>query len=82
MQHEIPPHSPDNPVCPLCELEVFPGDSVIFSHGEIVHIKCRVTNEGIGSLALLFQRSLLLGGRSLSSICGRLATFGLLARGC
>ena len=32
----------DNPMCPVCELEVLPGDHVIFAHGELVHINCRL----------------------------------------
>jgi hypothetical protein len=34
----------DNPTCPVCELDVLPGDHVIFAHGEIVHIDCRLAS--------------------------------------
>jgi hypothetical protein len=55
MRHE---KVPDNPTCLLCELEVLPGENVIFSHGDIVHIKCRVTTEGItDSVAHLLRRN-------------------------
>jgi len=34
----------DNPTCPVCELEVLSGDHVIFAHGELVHMNCRLAS--------------------------------------
>lgn len=49
---------PDTPTCPLCQREILSGDGVIFNHGEIVHINCRVTTEGLtDSVAHLLRRN-------------------------
>ena len=56
---------------------------------DILSGRCQLMGEDFTSLALLLSGLLLLGGRSLGifrgsvrSICGRFASFDLLARGC
>lgn len=48
---------PDNPICPLCEQEVLPGDPVVFAHADIVHLNCRLENDSVAdSVAELLRR--------------------------
>jgi hypothetical protein len=36
-----------NPICPLCEQVVLPGDHVVFGHGELVHLNCHFLAGGV-----------------------------------
>jgi hypothetical protein len=49
---------PDNPICPLCEQEVLPGDHVVFAHTDIVHLTCRLENDSVAdAVADLLRRN-------------------------
>jgi len=48
----------DNPICPLCEQEVLPSDPAVFAHADIVHLNCRLKNDGVAeSVAALLRRN-------------------------
>jgi hypothetical protein len=48
---------PDDPLCPLCREKVFPGDHVVFGHGEYIHLACHLGGSGAAqSLAAFLKR--------------------------
>jgi len=50
--------APVNPVCPMCEKPVEPGDHVVFGHGDLTHLGCHFDGDGIAdSLATFLRRN-------------------------
>ena len=50
--------APVNPMCPMCEKPVEPGDHVVFGHGDLIHLGCHFDRGGIAeSIATLLRRT-------------------------
>jgi|SRR5687768_14737036 len=47
---------PDNPMCPLCEQEVLPGDHAVFAHADIIHLNCGLENDSVAESVAHFLR--------------------------
>ena len=45
-----------NPICPMCEKPVEPGQHVVFGHGDLIHLGCHFTRDGSAESLATFLR--------------------------
>ena len=38
------------PACPVCSGPIYPGDHVIFGHGDLTHLRCHLWVQDLGDL--------------------------------
>ena len=52
-RHSVRP----DPICPVCQGPIHPGDHVVFGHGDLTHLQCHLGVRDLGDVVERFLRA-------------------------